>query len=300
MSKVLFIVGPTGVGKTALAINLAEDMPLEVINGDALQVYRGLDIGTAKPDASVRKLVPHHLIDILDPDRAFSAGEFARRANDAIDDIRGRGKVPVVVGGSGFYLRALEQPLAEIPRPDEEQQRRWRDSVENESTSDLYRRLREVDADWAASIDPNDRQRVLRGLEVFHLTGKPLTAWHRDQPEDRSRFRSVWIGLTLPRKVLYDRIQLRTEKMLAQGWLAEVRRLYEQYGVNAPAFQAIGYRSLAAVVSGEVDESAAVAQVVQETRRYAKRQLTWFRRDPRIHWLAPDERAQAKGYWRGE
>lgn len=298
MADLLVIVGPTAVGKTDLALGLADELPIEVVNADSLQAYRELEIGTAKPSAEQRDAVPHHLIDILPPDQAFSAGEFARLARTAIDDIHRRERIPVVVGGSGFYLRALIDGLAPLPRVPGEVRYRVKRELNRLGSAALWRRLRRVDAEFAHSIDPNDGQRVSRGLEIYEATGTPLGEWHRQTSVTPSR--SVcWLGLTLPRRTLYDRIHVRTERMLRQGWLGEVRTLTAKYGADAPAFQAIGYRTLISVLEHRLTLEQAAETITRDTRRYAKRQLTWFRRDRRIRWLEPANVGEALNAWRG-
>lgn len=307
MSDLLIIAGPTASGKTDLAVALAERMRLEVINGDALQVYRGLDIGTAKPSPEVRSRVRHHLIDILEPDQRFSAGEFARLARRAVADVRSRQATPVVVGGSGFYLRALVDGLAAVPPVPERVRREVAQSVEQRGVSAMWSELHAIDPEFAESVEPSDAQRVSRGLEVHRATGRPLTAWHRARPAtdsdpdaEATPLAACWIGLTLPRSLLYDRIEARTARMLDAGWLREVRDLRRRYPVDAAAFQAIGYRTLVAVLEKRISLEQASKEIIRDTRRYAKRQLTWFRNEPRVHWVAPGCVDAALEVWRGE
>lgn len=301
MPDLLIIAGPTATGKTDLAVDLAERIPLEVVNGDALQVYRGLDIGTAKPSPETRRRVRHHLIDILDPDQRFSAGEFSRLAREAITDICGRGATPVVVGGSGFYLRALVDGLAEVPPVPEAVRHEVAESIRGHGVTSMWQELHAVDPEFAGGIERTDAQRVSRGLEVYRASGRPLSAWHRCVSESSvgSGNDACWIGLTLPRSLLYDRIQARTERMLEAGWLQEVRDLQTRYGAGAPAFQAIGYRTLIRVLEQQIVLGQAVEEITRDTRRYAKRQLTWFGREQRIHWLTPGDANAALEVWRG-
>lgn len=307
MSDLLIIAGPTAVGKTDLAVALADRIRVEVVNGDALQVYRGLDIGTAKPGPAVRERVRHHLIDILDPEERFSAGEFARLAREAVAEIRGRGVTPVVVGGSGFYLQALVDGLASTPEVPPSIRNQVKSELAGRDVTALWRELREIDPDFADSIDPNDPQRVTRGLEVYRATGRSLSAWHRrseasERVSGDSRaapLDACWLGLTLPRALLYDRIRARTERMLEEGWLSEVRDLVERHDADAAAFQAIGYRTLIRVLERQIDLERAAEGITRDTRRYAKRQLTWFRREPRIQWLSPGDVDAALEVWRG-
>ena len=290
MPPVLCVVGPTATGKTALALELAGPLGGEIVNADALQVYRGFDIGTAKPSPEERRRVVHHLLDILDPHEPFSAGEFARRAREAIDEIRQRGRLPMLVGGSGLYLRALVEGISPIPPVDPELRRHLRRRLESEGLERLRAELRRLDPATAERLAPGDTQRVLRALEVAQGTGRPLSTWIGERPVGEGGVEAVWIGLTLPRALLYDRIAVRVERMLAAGWVEEVRRLVAA-GVepSQPAFQAIGYRELAGHVAGEATLAEATEQIVRATRRYAKRQETWFRRQSDVQWFPAAE-----------
>jgi tRNA dimethylallyltransferase len=284
----LAVVGPTCTGKSALALALARRLGGELVNADALQVYRGLDRGTAKPDAAARAAVPHHLIDILDPREPFSAGEFARRARAAIADIGARGRVAIVVGGSGFYLRALWRGLAPVPAVPREVRETLRRRLDAEGVEALYDELRRRDAELASRLAPSDRQRLIRGLEVLEATGRPLSSWQRE-PEGAA-VSMIVLGLTLPRTLLYDRIATRAYAMLSGGWLDEIGQLLRD-GVpeSAPAFQAIGYRQLLRHVRGSCTVEHAMADTIRATRQYAKRQETWFRRERVAAWFrSPD------------
>ena len=283
------IVGPTATGKTELALRLARQVPLEVVNADALQVYKGFDIGTAKPTPEQQTRVPHHLIDILEPRERYSAGEFARRAREAIADIRTRHRLPVVVGGSGLYLRALLEGLSPMPRRDPETRRALRRRLDDEGLEALYGELSEVDPETAERITPGDSQRILRALEVFQASGTPLSEWIRRQPFGEERLSALRIGLTLPRPILYDQISARVVRMMDRGWLDEVERLLER-GLDPafPAFQAIGYRQLVRFLQGEWSLDEAIRDIQKRTRRFAKRQETWFRKEPDVEWHEAD------------
>lgn len=287
---IVAIVGPTATGKTDLAVLLAREIPMEVINADALQVYRGFDIGTAKPTPEQQAAVPHHLIDILDPRERYSAGEFARRAHEAVDDIRSRGRLPVVVGGSGLYLRALLEGISPVPRGEPDVRRALRSRVENEGLETLYRELEEVDPETAERIAPGDTQRILRALEVAEVSGRPLSHWIDRQPFGDRRLSAVRIGLTLPRPILYDQISARVVRMMDRGWLDEVERLLGS-GLDPafPAFQAIGYRQLVRVLKGEWSLDEAIQDIQRQTRRFAKRQETWFRKEPDVEWFDAEQ-----------
>jgi tRNA dimethylallyltransferase len=285
----LAVVGPTCTGKSALGLALARRFDGELVNADALQVYRGFDRGTAKPDAAARAAVPHHLIDILDPRQTFSAGEFARRARVAIDDIAARRRLPIVVGGSGFYLRALARGLAAVPPIPPAIRAALRRRLEGEGIDALRAELERRDPELSARVAPGDRQRALRGLEVLEATGRPLSSWQRESVAADSASMLV-LGLTLPRTVLYDRIATRAFAMLSGGWLDEIRSLLRE-GIpeSAPAFQAIGYRQLLRHLEGVCTLEQATADILRATRQYAKRQETWFRRERVAAWFqTPD------------
>jgi tRNA dimethylallyltransferase len=288
-TTVLAVVGPTCTGKSAVGLEIARRFGGEIVNADALQAYRGLERGTAKPDASARAAVPHHLVDILDPRERFSAGDFARRARAAIDDIRRRGRLPVVVGGSGFYLHALSRGLAAIPEVPETIRAALRDRLALEGQGALRAELELRDPALARRVEPGDRQRTLRALEVIEATGRPLSEWQaRSAPQ--TTLSVVLVGLTLPRTLLYDRIAARAYAMLSAGWLDEIRELLSE-GVpeSAPAFQAIGYRQLLRHLHGGCTLEQAMADTIRATRRYAKRQETWFRRERVAAWFrSPD------------
>lgn len=283
---IVALAGPTATGKSALGLFLAEALPGEIVNADALQVYRGLDIGTAKPTPEERTRVPHHLVDVLEPTERWSAGEFARRAREAISGIRSRGRRPIVVGGSGLYLRALLEGISPVPRGDRAVRRGLRERAEAEGLPALYEELRRRDSETAGRVPPGDRQRILRALEVVEVSGTPLSEWIARRPYGQERLPAVRLGLTLPRALLYDAIERRVARMVERGWVEEVRSLLAR-GLSpaAPAFQAIGYREIARHLAGEWTLEQALDETVRATRRYAKRQLTWFRKEPDMIWL---------------
>ncbi len=297
MLGVLVIAGPTATGKTELAIELGDRIPIEIVNADALQVYRQLEIGTAKPSPSQRERVPHHLIDIRDADEPFSAGEFARLARTAIAEIQARGATPVIVGGSGFYLKALFDGLAQIPTTPAPVRAEVAAEIEERGVDAMWQRLHEIDRQFADSISPQDRQRVARGLEVHRATGRTISEWHSQEGEF-PRLHACRVALTLPRPLLYDRIEARTSRMLNAGWLQEVRDLRERYAADAPAFQAIGYRTLVSVLEGRLSSELAFEEITRDTRRYAKRQLTWFRGDSRFTRVVPGDIEGLLRVWR--
>jgi tRNA dimethylallyltransferase len=294
MSRLLAIVGPTAVGKSGLALRLARELDAEIVNADALQVYRGLDVGTAKPTPEERALVPHHMVDVLDPEERCSAGEYARRAREVVRDVQERGKLAIVVGGSGLYLRALLDGLSPLPRSAPEVRRRLEERLREEGLPALYGELREVDPETAERLAPGDRQRILRALEVALGSGRTLSSWIRSQPPGQAPLPAVRWGLTMPRDILYDRIAGRVQRMVERGWVDEVERLLTR-GIDprAPAFQAIGYRQLVRHVLGEWELEAALDDTIRATRRYAKRQATWFRKEKGVRWISAPKRPEA-------
>ena len=290
MPRVFAIVGPTASGKSALAMELAEATGGEIVNADALQVYRGFDIGTAKPSPEERQRVPHHLVDILDPGARYSAGEFARRARAALAEIAARGRTAILVGGSGLYLRALWSGIAPLPPVDGAARAALLERLEREGLGALHAELARLDPPTAVRLGPGDTQRILRALEVAVSTGETLTSWIAKQPFGTAPLAMHKVGLTLPRGLLYDAIAARVQKMLDAGWLEEVRVLLVN-GVDrsAPAFQAIGYSQWVRHLSGELELERAIREIQTATRRYAKRQETWFRREPAVEWRDPRE-----------
>lgn len=290
MGSVLVILGPTAVGKSALGLQLAKQIDGEIINADALQVYRGFDVGTAKPMAEERERVRHHLVDILDPHERFSAGDFARRAGLAIEDVGRRAKVPIVVGGSGLYLRALLEGIAEIPPLDPRLTDYLRRQLADDGLAKLRFRLDLLDPETAARLASGDTQRTLRALAVALGTGRPLSAWIADRPFGQQPLPALRIGLTLPRAILYDRIADRVRSMVQKGWVEEVVELLDQgLSPSLPAFQAIGYRQLAEVARGRTTLEEAIAETIRATTRFAKRQATWYRNEKKINWFSADE-----------
>ena len=293
MSRLLAILGATATGKSSLAMEVAGATGAEIVSADALQVYRGLDIGTAKPSAEDRARVPHHLVDILDPAQRFSAGEFARRALAAVAEIHGRGKAAIVAGGSGLYLRALFSGLAEIPAAPPELRRELTARLRGEGAAGLRSELEALDPETSRRLAPADVHRTVRALEVVHATGRPLSSWLRDGPSSGALPPCAKLGLTLPRAVLYDRIEERVHAMVERGWPEEVSGLLAAgIATDAPALQAIGYSDWIRHLQSEVDRETTIAEIVRATRRYAKRQETWFRRERGVEWIDARERAR--------
>jgi tRNA dimethylallyltransferase len=283
----LVIVGPTASGKSTLGVWLAERLNGEVIACDSTQLHRGFDIGTAKPTIEERRGVPQHLLDVLDGRDESTAGGYRERAIAVLKDLRRRKKLPVLTVGTGMYLRALLEGLADVPQRSEELRERLWAGAAAHGPGHLHRILRRLDRESAEKIAPADEQKLVRAVEVCLLMKKPLSEVHRSGRKPLEGWRAIKIGLMPGREALYERVQARTEAMLARGWLAEVGGLMES-GVpeNAKAFDFIGYGELRNVLRGEMPMEEARAAIQQATRRYAKRQMTWFRREKAVRWLA--------------
>jgi tRNA dimethylallyltransferase len=281
------IVGPTASGKSALGIFLAKEFGGEVIVCDSTQVYRGFDIGTAKPTFAERASMPHHLLDILDPAEESTAGGYRGRAIAALGDLRARSRLPIFTVGTGLYLRALLEGLADLPLRSEELRNRLRASAREHGPGHLHEMLARLDGEAAKQIAPADEQKLIRAIEICLLAQKPLSEVHRAGRTPLAGWRVLKIGVQPERDALYERIHKRTDAMLRAGWLDEVRQLaVRALPENAKPFQFIGYRELCGHLRGELTLDAARAAIEQGTRQYAKRQLTWFRRETNVHWLA--------------
>jgi len=288
-----FIVGPTGAGKSALAMEVAERLNCEIVNADSRQFYRGMDLGTAKPSAEDRARVPHHLIDVRQPDEALDVAEFAQLARDAIVEIAARGRNPLVVGGSGLYLRVIRGGIFPGPPASAEIRDRLAKVAAEQGVAHLHQRLRELDLEAANRIGVNDLYRIVRALEVFELTGETISAHQRRHRFADIGYDTLTVGVEVERPKLYASIDARFDAMVAGGLVAEVRTLIDAgYSPDQPPLSTIGYKQIAAYLRGEIALDAAVAQARQESRRLAKRQLTWFRREPDVVWLDPERGAQ--------
>jgi tRNA dimethylallyltransferase len=286
-SPLIAIMGPTASGKSALGIWLAKQLGGEVVACDSTQLYRGFDVGTAKPGVKERHGVPHHLIDVLDPREEATAGSYRERAVAVLEDLSARKKLPIFTVGTGLYLRALLEGLADVPLRSEELRVRLWASAEEHGPGHLHHILKRMDPPSAEKIAAGDEQKLVRAIEVCLLAKKPLSEVHRSGRNPLRGWRAVKIGLSPDREALYERIHERADAMLACGWMEEVRGLLSS-GLSAEAkpFDFIGYRELRAVLQGEMPLEEARVAIQQATRRYAKRQLTWFRRDSQIHWLS--------------
>ena len=281
------IVGPTASGKSALGIWLAERLGGEVVSCDSTQLYRGFDIGTAKPPAAERRRVPHHLLDVLHPREAATAGGYRERALAVLEDLRRRNRLPILTVGTGLYLRALLEGLAEVPQRSEELRERLRASREEHGPGHLHRLLRRLDPQAAQKIARADEQKLIRAIEVCLLTRKPISELHRSGRKPLEGWRVVKIGLAPARGKLYERIHARTASMLEQGWMREVQGLLGTgLDENAKPFDFLGYRELRAVLRNKLSLEQASEAIQQATRCYAKRQLTWFRKEAEVEWFA--------------
>lgn len=287
--KVLAICGPTGVGKTKVSIEIAKEFSGEIINFDSQQFYRELTIGTGKPGPSEQEGIPHHLFDVATLEEEMTAGKFVELADPLIREISERGNLPILVGGTGLYLRALEYGLFKV-EIDKSLREELKEKAK-ENLGRLYEELARLDPEYARKIHPHDRVRILRALEVIYSTGKPFSAFHRESPFFKNkRYPLLKLGLNLPRKELYAKINARVESMLDAGWLEEVKTLRDKYGKEIfTKIKAIGYKTLLKVLEGELSLDEAKRIIQRDTRRYAKRQLTWFRRDPDLEWFHPEE-----------
>lgn len=292
---VLAVVGPTASGKTALGIALAQAYGGEIVSADSMQIYRGMDIATAKPTAEELAAVPHHLIGFLPPEQSFSVADYVEAARRVIGEIHSRGKLPVVVGGTGLYVTSLLEHVqfADMPR-DDTVRAALQAQAAREGTEVLYAELCRVDPESAACIHPNNIPRLVRAMEVYRLTGRPLSAFKAESRQEPSPYRTFWLGLCYPdRQQLYDRINRRVDQMVQQGLIEEARAAYAAGGMGTAA-AAIGYKELIPYLEGRAELADCIARIKQETRRYAKRQMTWFRKNEQIQWISRTEFDEAE------
>ncbi|MFZ0707343.1 MAG: tRNA (adenosine(37)-N6)-dimethylallyltransferase MiaA [Candidatus Korobacteraceae bacterium] len=284
----LVILGPTASGKSSLAIRLAQRFTSEIVSCDSIAVYRNFEIGTAKPSQSERALVPHHLIDVADPGETFTAGEYARQARAAIAEISSRGKLPIVVGGTGLYLRALLEGLFPGPQRSEELRDRLREIAGRRGSPYLHRLLSRLDSSSASQIHPNDAPKLIRAIEVCLAARQPMSElWQERGRDPLTGYRILRLGLNPDREQLYERINARAAAMFEQGLVEETARLLQQYPQLSAAapFNSLGYKQAVAYLCAELTLAQAVALTQQGHRNYAKRQMTWFRREPNVSWL---------------
>ncbi|MBS3949634.1 MAG: tRNA (adenosine(37)-N6)-dimethylallyltransferase MiaA [Peptococcaceae bacterium] len=292
--QVLVIVGPTAVGKTELTLRLAEELDGEIISADSMQVYRGMDIGTAKASLVERERIPHHLIDVVDPGENFSAADYQRLSRQAVDGIVARGKLPIFSGGTGLYVRAAIDDYNFI---EVENNYTVRDSLKQQvreaGLDALYKRLQSVDPRVAQRLHSNDERRIVRALEVYETTGQTLSFWEQQKDVNKSVYDAIFIGLNRPREELYARVNLRIEQMIKEGLVDEVKSLVDM-GLSFVAQQALGYKELLPYLEGRLTLEEAKELIKLQTRRYAKRQLTWFRADTRVKWVDVTNMEQAQ------
>ena len=301
-TRLLFLTGPTACGKSRVGLLLAERLAAEIISLDSMAVYRGMDIGTDKPSAEDRARVPHHLIDIRDPGQSFSTGRYVAAAEQAIAGITGRGRQPLFVGGTALYLKALAEGFFEGPEADWDLRRRLRDDARLYGTHSLYQRLSSVDPAYAARIHPNDLRRIVRALEVYEKTGKPISQLHAQFGRPSGCYDCRVVCIRRNREDLRRRIDRRVDTMFERGLVDEVRALLQSGPLSREARQALGYRQATQHIEGHISLEDAVVLTKRDTRRFAKRQMTWFRSMPYVRWLdaAPDEAAEALAERAGE
>jgi tRNA dimethylallyltransferase len=291
--KLVIILGPTAVGKSDIAIALAAEMNGAIVNADSQQVYRYLDIGTGKPSKAERDRAAHFMIDVVDPDEEFNAALYRRLASEHIEQIHRHEQNAIVCGGTGLYLKALTRGLFDGPGQNGEMRQALEQRIEREGLEALYRELLQIDPSVAATIHPNDRLRTMRALEVYQSTGKRLSDWQKDHAFHEQPFDVLKIGLNRERGELYGLINYRSERMVAAGFLDEVRGLViKGYSLSLKPLLSVGYRQMGQVVQGQQDLPDALEEMKQETRRLAKRQLTWFRADQEVHWFHPEQRSE--------
>jgi len=279
------VLGPTGCGKTALSLALAERFHGEIVNCDSVAMYREFEIGTAKPSLAERGRVPHHLFDFVDPTGYITAGEYARMARRVLGEIKSRGNVPIVVGGTGLYLRALLEGLFPGPTRSEELRKRLRERAAQKGSNYLHRVLGHLDREAAARIHPNDIPKLIRAIEVCLASRRKMTAMWKEGREPLQGFRILRLGLNPDREALYERINRRAVRMFESGLVEETRRVLKRYGEEARPMESLGYKQALQLIRGEIDEVTALHTAQQAHRNYAKRQMTWFRREPDVIWL---------------
>ena len=287
--RVIAVMGATAVGKTGLVMQLAKDLGGEIVNADSMQVYRFMDIGTAKPTAADRAQVIHHLLDIVDPDQDFDASLYSQLAREAIHNLVDQGRVAIVVGGTGLYFKALFHGLFFNGHSNHSIRKRLRQEGEKDGGVELYNRLKKIDPRTAERLHPNDLMRIVRALEVWECTGKPMSVLQKEHAFKEEPFVTLKVGLKRPRSELYKRINKRVQEMMELGLLTEVRELLERgYGPHLKSMQALGYRHMAQHLINGMKLAEAVRTMKRDTRHYAKRQTTWFGGDQEIRWFHPE------------
>tara|TARA_Y100001968_G_C19346586_1_gene712374 strand:- start:400 stop:1320 length:921 start_codon:yes stop_codon:yes gene_type:complete len=288
--KTLIVVaGPTASGKSDLAIKLAQTFQGEIICSDSMQIYRNLNIGTSKPTKKEQKLIPHHLIDLIDPNENYSAGKYERDASQIISEIHSRRHTPIIVGGSGLYFRALMYGFSKIPKIPEIIKKKVVNLHIKHGTRYCWEKLEKLDKLSAKDLHPNDTSRILRSLQVFLATGYSIKKFQKDNPFLVARYPCVAVAIEWERNLLYERINKRTLNMLKSGWINEVETLLKYYPKESTPFQSIGYSEIIQHLSGKLELNQMIQKIQQRTRNYAKRQITWFRKESMIEWFQPGD-----------
>ena len=300
MKYVICIIGPTAVGKSALSLELADRLQAEIISSDSRQMYRYLDIGTAKASEEELSRARHHFVNSLDPDQEYNAADFEKEAEALIHDLHNRSDVVIVVGGSTLYMDALWFGFDEMPQIDPEVRKGLMHEFESQGLESLLKELEKVDAETFASIDQQNHARVIRALEVYRSSGKPISFYRKGKKPKETSWKYLKIGLTDERKLLYERIDERVLEMIEAGLEKEVKSLLETYGPQAPALQSIGYSEMISYLKGEIDRAEAIRLVQRNSRRYAKRQFTWFRRYEDIQWFEAGKLEEIWNWLQGE
>lgn len=293
--KIVVICGPTGAGKTSMAVKLAQELEGEIISADSMQIYRYMNIGTAKPTAFEQSCVPHYLIDVVSPDETFDAARFAALARAEIENLVKRGRVPFVVGGAGLYIKALLYGLFDADSSNAAIRNQLKQIAREKGIDALYKRLVKYDPGSATRIHPNDSIRIIRALEIFEHTGKTISQYHEEHRFSGRPYDAFKIGVFMPRDILYKKIDARVDAMIAAGLLDEVKQLLEKgYTDELPSMQSIGYRHMTDFIKGRLSLEETVNTMKRDTRRYAKRQMTWFRADSEIQWVEPGREIEVK------
>ena len=288
---VLVICGPTGSGKSSMALELAQEISLEIVSADSRQVYRLMDIGTAKASKAEQEQVPHHMIDLIDPDQEFSVAAYVDLARPLIEQIHQRGNLPCIVGGTGLYIKALLGGLAQLPSGDPQLRQRLHEREKEQGSGTLHRELQQLDPESATAIHPNNLIRTVRALEVCLLSGQKFSTIKADHSFVEEAYRVVMLAPDYPRQILYQRIDNRARQMLDAGLVDEVSRLVERYGGDLKALQTLGYREALHFLSGHYNADQLCDEIQLRTRQYAKKQLTWFRKEPDIFWVDSSNRS---------
>jgi len=287
---ILVIVGPTAVGKTRIAIELAKELNGEIISADSRQIYKGMDIGTAKPSKDEQAAVKHHMLNVVNPDEHFSVGEYKRNAEKIIEGIWQRKRLPIIAGGTGLYIRAVIDGLWEGPKADYELRDKLKKEEETFGKGYLYKKLKEVDPETAEKTKPNDLVRIVRSLEVYYKEGKTISHFHRLHGFQEKNYNIMFIGLTMDRGRLYKKIEERVDEMINSGLIDEVKALLKkEYNENISSMTGVGYRQAIGYLKGDYNLEEAVRLIKRDTKRYAKRQYTWFNKDKRIEWSNIDD-----------